>query len=102
MDVLSFPQTFKHSKLSLLDEHNALTKEVLIDQSEVFTVQYWQIAKEAIIAIDNFYLCTIIDGEGMIEGMQVTPFETWFVPINKKELKIVGDMKILAATFKQR
>lgn len=99
--AITFPQKYTSSSLSLSNEVQSFKETTLIDKAKVFTVKHWQIDDKAIVDTDNYYLCTIIEGAGTINGHQVRPYETWFLPLTTKQVTIIGNMKILAATYRE-
>jgi len=100
MAAVTFPQHISYIE-AFENQENDIEKKVLVDELGVFTLNYWKINGSVSIPIDSFLLCTVIQGAGSIEDQHVFQYETVFVPATSKELHMMGEMTILAATFRE-
>lgn len=101
MAAVTFPQ---HNSFieAIENQANGFEEKILVDELGVFTLTYWKINGSVAIPIDSFLLVTVIQGAGSIEDQHVLQYETVFVPATSKELHMIGEMTILAATFREK
>ena len=100
LSVLSFPQEYSINSLPITYEDSQLNETVLIDEQDVFTVKRWKVKDGAIINVDSFYLCTVIEGDGWLNGEFVCQYDTWLIPLTCKEIYVKGEMTLIAATYR--
>jgi len=72
----------------------------LVDDDGFAKLVVWRINKETRISISEFYLLTIIEGQGVINLQTVKAYQTYFVP-KDRELTVSGSLTIMAVTYRE-
>lgn len=100
MAAITFPQRIERSEI-VQRQVKGIEETTLVDEPGVFTLNQWRVDGEVTIPIDAFYLCTLVQGAGWIGEIPLRQFETVLVPATCKELKLIGEMTVFAATYRE-
>lgn len=102
LEVITYPQNPESGCLKTSDHSQNPDITVIFDKTDVFTLQEWKISGSAKIDITSFFLITIIEGQGTINAIMAQPYDTFLIPKNCPLISIVGDLRILAATYHEK
>lgn len=97
---LYFPQKLMRQTPLHILQSETCTQTLYYDEPDIFTLEKIELHGDLTILQEDFYLYTIIEGSGWINGEQVVAWDT-LLQICDTEIHLQGDMTIMAATFKE-
>lgn len=97
--VLSYPQLMSRPSPCILERTSAYEKTLLHDEKQKFTLYRFHITGHVEIPNAAFYLITILEGSGSINGEEVKPYQTW-MHAHGTLLHMEGTMTLMAATYR--
>ena len=100
MAAITFPQRVISDEV-VERKANGIEETTLVDEPGVFTLKQWKVDGDVTLPIDAFYICTLVEGAGWIDETPLRQFETVFVPATCKELRLIGEMTVFAASYRE-